>query len=175
MMTAARKLQSIGLLMLVTICALLAYPVSLHVASTRTELRRVEQNISETQRRIRMVEGEIAVLANLSQLERWNADNFGYVAPVSGQYLPDERALAGVRQLRGPVSAEARAPIALALDQPQSDDADTNPADGNRAAVTRAADDRVAVSMVRDIATMMPTATATSDRARPDAQGAPVR
>jgi hypothetical protein len=156
MITAARKLQSIGLLMLVTICALLAYPVSLHVASTRTELRRVEQDIAATRRRIRMVEGEIAVLANLSQLERWNADNFGYVAPTSGQYLPDERALANVRQLRGPIEAEARAPIVLAMGQRDEE----SEADSGSAAV-RAADDRVAVTMVRDIATMMPVATAT--------------
>ena len=156
-MTAARKLQSVGLLMLVTICALLAYPVSLHVSSTRSELRQVEDDITETRRRIRMMEGEIAVLANLSQLERWNADNFGYVAPVSGQYLPDERALAGVRQLRGPVEDEVRAPITLAMrarDEEQDDSGRSAQAE-----TVRAADDRVAVSMVRDIATMMPVAT----------------
>lgn len=156
MMTAARKLQSIGLLMLVTICALLAYPVSLHVASTRSELRQVEEEIAETQRRIRMVEGEIAVLANLSQLERWNADNFGFVAPVSGQYLPDERALASVRQLRGPVSAEVRAPIVLAMHTPE---AAAGAAVDGAAPPVSPADDHVAVSMVRDIATMMPVAT----------------
>lgn len=163
MMTAARKLQSIGLLMLVTICALLAYPVSLHVASTRSELRQVEEEIAETQRRIRMVEGEIAVLANLSQLERWNADNFGFVAPVAGQYLPDEQALANVRQLRGPVEPEARAPIVLALRQPDASDAGGLGAARDSAA--RALDDRVAVSMVRDIATMMPVAPSDGETA----------
>lgn len=164
MMTAARKLQSIGLLMLVTICALLAYPVSLHVASTRSQLRQVEQDIAETRRRIRMVDGEIAVLANLAQLERWNADNFGYVAPVSGQYLPDERALANVRQLRGPVDVAARAPIVLAMRDrgPAEEPAAAGNADGGASA----ADDRIAVSMVRDIATMMPVATVEGVAAR---------
>ncbi len=173
MMSAARKLQSIGLLMLVTICALLAYPVSLHVASTRTELRRVEQNIAETQRRIRMVEGEIAVLANLSQLEQWNADNFGFVAPVSGQYLPDEQALASVRQLRGPVDARARAPIVLALGQ-RDGASDGEAATVAQSSAEQAADDRVAVTMVRDIATMMPVAGATN-AASADANGARTR
>lgn len=157
MMTAARKLQSIGLLMLVTICALLAYPVSLHVSSTRSELRQVEEEIAETRRRIRMVEGEIAVLANLSQLERWNADNFGYVAPVSGQYLPDERALANVRQLRGPVDETVRAPIVLALRDGESADQSSG---GARPDAAAASDDQVAVALVRDIATMMPVAAA---------------
>jgi hypothetical protein len=118
MLMAARKLQSIGLLMLVTICALAAYPVSLHVASTRTELRRVESDVLAARRRIRMIEGEIAVLANMGQLERWNADSFGYLAPAPGQYLAGERALASIEQLRPAGSAETRAPILVALQRP---------------------------------------------------------
>ena len=118
MLMAARKLQSIGLLMLVTICALAAYPVSLHVASTRTELRRVESEVVATRRRIRMIEGEIAVLASMGQLEQWNADSFGYVAPAPGQYLAGERALASIDQLRPTGEAQVRAPILVAMQRP---------------------------------------------------------
>ncbi len=159
MMSAARKLQSIGLLMLVTICALLAYPVSLHVSSTRTELRRVEAEITETRRRIRVAEGEIAVLANLSQLERWNTETFGYVAPASGQYLPGERGLASVRQLRTPVAAQDRAPIVLAMGTADADavrSAETPASAGGAPRSPAPDDDRVAVGAMRDIAQLLP-------------------
>lgn len=155
MMMAARKLQGLGLLLLVTICALLAYPVSLHVASTRTELRQVEREIAETRNRIRVVEGEIAVLANLSQLERWNADNFGYVAPVAGQYLSGERALASLDRLRPPTGAGPEAPVVLALNAAATSDGDE--AD---APVATPAAERVAVAAMRDIARVMPAAGA---------------
>jgi hypothetical protein len=156
MMFAARKLQSLGLLALVTICALLAYPVSLHVASTRSELRQVEQEIADTRHRIRTVEGEIAVLANLSQLERWNSDTFGYVAPVAGQYLPGEQALASVRQLRAPTGTD-RAPIVLAMQRPATTDADGEDIPANR---VDTADDQVAVNTARDIAQVIPVSSA---------------
>jgi hypothetical protein len=155
MMFAARKLQSLGLLALVTICALLAYPVSLHVSSTRSELRQVEQEIADTRRRIRTVEGEIAVLANLSQLERWNSDTFGYVAPVAGQYLPGERALSAMGRSPAPANGEGRAPIVLAM---QDDAADNDGAEAAPAQRVTPADDRVAVGAVRDIAQRLPTA-----------------
>jgi hypothetical protein len=154
MLFAARKLQSLGLLALVTICALLAYPVSLHVSSTRSELRQVEEQIAQTRRRIRTVEGEIAVLANLSQLERWNADTFGYVAPIAGQYLPGERALSSVQQLRAP-SASDRAPIVLAMSSPADPAEEEQKTPAERVDL---ADDDVAVGTVRDIAQLLPTA-----------------
>jgi hypothetical protein len=159
MMSAARKLQSIGLLALVTFCALLAYPVSLHVASTRSELQRVEREIADTRRRIRTTEGEIAVLANLSQLERWNADSFGYVAPTAGQYLSGERAIASVERLRAPIAAEDRAPIVLAMGPQGGSPGD----EGDQTAIVSPADDQVAVTAARDIAQLMPTPTGAVD------------
>jgi hypothetical protein len=111
---AVRKLQGIGLIMLLTLAALIAYPVTLKVSATRAELRTVERQIAEARHRNRMLEGDIAVLANAQQLDRWNREYFGYTAPGAGQYLQGERALAsldGLRPPRGGVSA----PVLVAM------------------------------------------------------------
>lgn len=101
MIFAARKLQGIGLIALLTACALAVfYLVSLRVAATQSELRQVEEQIEEVSLRNRMIEGDIAVVANIRQLDAWNQEMIGYAAPVPGQYLSGERAIAGVERLR---------------------------------------------------------------------------
>jgi hypothetical protein len=115
MIFAARKLQGIGLILLVTLCFLLAYPVHLSVSATRGELRAVEREIAETRARNRTIEGDIAVLANVRQLDRWNSDYFGYIAPTAEQYLPGERAIASIEGLREPHNDAPDAPVLVAL------------------------------------------------------------
>ena len=96
MLMAARKLQGIGLVLLVLIFAMMLYPVSLKVAATRSELTRVEREIDRARDNIRYLESELAVRASMRQLEQWNAEAFGYSAPDAGQYLSSERQLASV-------------------------------------------------------------------------------
>lgn len=115
MSIAIRKLQGIGLILLVTFCFLIAYPISLKVSATRAELQKVEQQIAETRRRNRMLEGDIAVLANVRQLDRWNREYLGYVSPTAGQYLAGERALANLDRLRPPADAAPKAPVLMAM------------------------------------------------------------
>jgi hypothetical protein len=115
MSIAIRKLQGIGLIMLVTFCFLIAYPISLKVSATRAELQKVEQEIADTRKRNRMLEGDIAVLANVRQLDRWNREYLGYVAPTPEQYLPGERALANLDRLRPPADTAPEAPVLMAL------------------------------------------------------------
>ena len=112
---AIRKLQGFGLMLLVTFCFLIAYPISLNVSATRAELQKVEREIVETRRRNRMLEGDIAVLANIRQLDRWNKDYLGYVAPTAGQYLAGERALANLDRLRPLDRTVEEAPLRMAL------------------------------------------------------------
>src|SRR3546814_9717007 len=94
MLMAARKLQGIGLVLLVLIFAMMLYPVSLKVAATRSELTRIERDIVQARDNIRYLESELAVRASMRQLEQWNADTFGYSAPDASQYLENERQLA---------------------------------------------------------------------------------
>lgn len=118
MMFAARKLQGIGLIMLLTIIALIAYPISLRVAATRAQLAQVEREIQLTRDQNRMLEGDIAVLANARQLDRWNREFLGYVAPGADQYLPGERALASLERLRPAPAVAAVQPILVSMQAP---------------------------------------------------------
>ncbi|MBB6425554.1 hypothetical protein [Sphingopyxis sp. JAI128] len=118
MLMAARKLQGIGLVLLVLIFAMMLYPVSLKVAATRSELTRIERDIVRTRDNIRYLESELAVRASMRQLEQWNADTFGYSAPDAGQYLANERQLASLDRLPRASGANEVAPVLMAMVSP---------------------------------------------------------
>jgi len=118
MLMAARKLQGIGLVLLVLIFAMMLYPVSLKVAATRSELTRVEREIDRARDNIRYLESELAVRASMRQLEQWNAEAFGYSAPDAGQYLSNERQLASLDGLPRARGANEVAPVLMAMVSP---------------------------------------------------------
>ena len=118
MLMAARKLQGIGLVLLVLIFAMMLYPVSLKVAATRSELTRIERQIDRSRDNIRYLESELAVRASMRQLEQWNADTFGYSAPDAAQYLESERQLASLDRLPRARGANEVAPVLMAMVSP---------------------------------------------------------
>lgn len=118
MLMAARKLQGIGLVLLVLIFAMMLYPVSLKVAATRSELTRIERDIIRARDNIRYLESELAVRASMRQLEQWNADTFGYSAPDASQYLENERQLASLDRLPRARGANEVAPVLMAMVSP---------------------------------------------------------
>ena len=118
MLMAARKLQGIGLVLLVLIFAMMLYPVSLKVAATRSELARINHQIERTRDNIRYLESELAVRASMRQLEQWNADSFGYSAPSASQYLESERQLASLDGLPRARGANEVAPVLMAMVSP---------------------------------------------------------
>jgi hypothetical protein len=189
MIFAARKLQSIGLIMLVTLCFLIAYPISLRVSATRAELRKVEAQIADAKARNRMLEGDIAVLANTHQLNRWNSEYLGYVAPGAAQYLSGERALASLDRLSPPSDNAPQAPVLVAMRTGDlsssggvasgggaSDDADTalSPAAIARERVAMLDRARLADSTMRDISRTV-TSSALSSSSGPASGGASSR
>lgn len=105
MKLAAKRLEGIGWLLLVFLVAVLLYPLSLSVATLRSDLARTDQKIVSVKKEIRYLETEFSARANLRQLEQWNKLEYGYVAPKAAQYLEGERALAslGGNVPRGPV------------------------------------------------------------------------
>lgn len=105
MILVAKRLEGIGWLALVFVVAILLYPLSLSVATLRSDLARTDQQIVATKKQIRYLETEFRARANLRQLENWNKLEFGYAAPNATQYLDGERALAnlGDPNLRKPV------------------------------------------------------------------------
>ena len=118
MLMAARKLQGLGLVLLVLIFAMMLYPVSLKVAATRSELTRIERQIDRTRDNIRYLESELAVRASMRQLEQWNADTFGYSAPDADQYIANERQLASLDRLPRARGANEVAPVLMAMVSP---------------------------------------------------------
>ncbi len=152
MIFAARKLQGIGLIAILTACALAVfYLVSLRVAATQSELRQVEEQIEEVSLRNRMIEGDIAVVANIRQLDAWNQEMIGYAAPVPGQYLSGERAIASVERLRPipGVAAPERVLMARA-DNPRAESGTASSSTAVAAAADRSDVDRLA--MVAEVA-----------------------
>ncbi len=105
MKLAVKRLEGMGWLALVFLVAILLYPLSLSVATLRSDLARTDHKIVEVKKDIRYLETEFSARANLRQLEDWNKLEFGYASPVASQYLDGERALAnlGGRDLRKPV------------------------------------------------------------------------
>ncbi|WOE76146.1 hypothetical protein [Alterisphingorhabdus coralli] len=96
MKLAARRLKNLGWLALVLVVAISLYPLSLSVASIRSDLSRTEARIVAAKERLRYLETEFATRASMRQLELWNAVDYGYVAPEAAQYISGERELANL-------------------------------------------------------------------------------
>lgn len=151
MIFAARKLQGIGLIALLTACALAVfYLVSLRVAATQSELRQVEEQIEEVSLRNRMIEGDIAVVANIRQLDAWNQEMIGYAAPVPGQYLSGERAIASVERLR-PIPGVA-APERVLMARADNPRAESGTASSSAASAAADRSDADRLAMVAEVA-----------------------
>ena len=104
-----RRAEGIGWLALVFGVAIMLYPLSLSVASLRSDLARTDDRIVAVKKDIRYLETEFSARANLLQLEHWNKLEFGYVNPTASQYLDGERALANLGET-GP-----REPVRVAV------------------------------------------------------------
>lgn len=111
--------------------ALSCYLVSLRVASERSALEDVENQIVMTQRDLRLLQTEIGTRGRLAQLERWNASVLALSAPEHDQFLQGSFELARLTTPDKKVDFEA--PVVLAAapkrdDQPKIDGDDTEPA-----------------------------------------------
>lgn len=156
MLMAARKLQGIGLVLLVLVFAMMLYPVSLKVAATRSELARIEQQIDRTESNIRYLESELAVRASMRQLEQWNADTFGYSAPSASQYLENERQLASLGRVPRARGANEVAPVLMAMVSPVAISDKAKPAATTDAPAAAAKPAQVKVAAVQsDVAPRM--------------------
>jgi hypothetical protein len=115
MISAARKLQSVGFAVLLLLILGMIYPLSLQVATTRSDVLQVERQILRTRENIRYLETELGARASMRQLERWNAEVFGYSAPTAGQYLAGEQALANLEGRKSGKALPVVAPVLTAM------------------------------------------------------------
>lgn len=95
-MTAAYRLRGVGWFGGCVAVVLGFYLVSLQVAAERKKLESVNGQIRSAERDIRALETEFDTRANLAQLERWNGDTLALSAPVAGQFVTSESALAAI-------------------------------------------------------------------------------
>jgi hypothetical protein len=105
--------KSLGWFTAIVAVALGFLLVPLQVAAERKKLDKTTSLIASAHRDIRALETEFDTRANLAQLEQWNGDTLRLTAPVSGQYVTDEAALASIdlRQ-QPPLPAGAGQPAA---------------------------------------------------------------
>lgn len=95
-MTAAHRLRGVGWFGSCVVVVLVFYLVSLQVAAERNRLDAVNARVADAEHDIRALETEFDTRANLAQLERWNGDTLALTAPVAGQFVADETALASI-------------------------------------------------------------------------------
>jgi len=95
-MTAAYRFKGIGWFGGCVAIVLGFYLVSLQVAAERKKLEGMDRKIDAAQRDIRALETEFETRANLAQLEKWNGETLALAAPVAGQFVTDETALASL-------------------------------------------------------------------------------
>lgn len=79
--------------------------VPLQVAAERKKLDKTVAQIAAAKRDIRELETEFDTRGSLAQLEQWNGDTLRLTAPVAGQFVTDEAALASI-DLRAPQVGE---------------------------------------------------------------------
>lgn len=107
----ARRLRSIGWVATLVVCAALVMVLAFRVNALRSQVHRSEARIIALKQETMYLETEFETRANQQQLKAWNDVEFGYVAPVAGQYLDTERELAAYAK---PAEPDAPAPIRVA-------------------------------------------------------------
>lgn len=113
-MTAAHRLKGVGWFGSCVVVVLTFYLVSLQVAAERGRLEAVDARVADARRDIRALETEFDTRANLAQLERWNGDTLALTAPIAGQFVADETALASIDVTAGPAAGPDGSPVRTA-------------------------------------------------------------
>jgi hypothetical protein len=96
MTLAMKRLKNFGWLALLSIIAVLLYPLSLNVGALHSQLVETDRKIMETKREISFLQAELKTRANMQQLAEWNDLLYGYGPPTAEQFLDGERALANL-------------------------------------------------------------------------------
>jgi hypothetical protein len=96
MTLAMKRLKNFGWLALLSVIAVLLYPLSLNVGALHSQLIETDQAIMQTKREISFLQAELRTRANMQKLAEWNDMLYGYGPPTAGQFIDGERALANL-------------------------------------------------------------------------------
>lgn len=121
-MSFTLRQKSIGWVVVLLVCAALFIGLTIKVNSVRSEVRLAERRLIALERQKLLLETEFQTRTNQQQLADWNAVDFGYKAPIAGQFVEDTRDLA---ELGAPKAADAPEPIQMALGEESDSGSDT--------------------------------------------------
>ncbi|MCX7284088.1 MAG: hypothetical protein NTX28_08580, partial [Novosphingobium sp.] len=111
MIASANRLRSAGWLVLLGLCLAMVLVLAFRVNALRSQIHHAEARIVALKQDKMYLETEFETRANQQQLKTWNDVEFGYAAPLAGQYLEGERQLAAFSV---PSVPNAPAPIRVA-------------------------------------------------------------
>lgn len=111
MIASANRLRSVGWLVLLGLCVAMVLVLAFRVNALRSQIHHAEARIVALKQDKMYLETEFETRANQQQLKTWNDVEFGYAAPLAGQYLEGERQLAAFSV---PTVPNAPAPIRVA-------------------------------------------------------------
>lgn len=105
------RVRSIGWISVLAICGAMTLGLTLRVNAVKSQVHDTERHIVAVQQDIDFLQTEFATRSNQQALRELNDLEFGYKAPLAGQYIEGERQLAALGVAAGP---GAPAPIRYA-------------------------------------------------------------
>lgn len=111
MIMTASRLRSMGWLATLAVCAALVLALAFRVNALRSQVHQSDAQIIALKQDMVYLETEFETRASQQQLKQLNDVDFGYAAPVAGQYLDSERRLAAFAK---PAEPGAPAPVRVA-------------------------------------------------------------
>lgn len=96
------RVRSIGWVSVLVVCGAITLGFTLRVNAVKSQVYDTEKSIVYVQQQIDFLETEFATRSNQQALRELNDLEFGYKAPLAGQYIEGERQLAALGVGPGP-------------------------------------------------------------------------
>lgn len=96
------RIRSIGWASVLLVCGAMTIGLTLRVNAVKSQVHDTERRIIGVQQDIDFLQTEFQTRSNQQALKELNDLEFGYKAPVAGQYIEGERQLAALGMAAGP-------------------------------------------------------------------------
>ena len=100
------RVRSLGWASVLLICAAMTIALSLRVNAVKSQVHDTEKRIVAMQQEVDFLDTEFLTRSNQQALRQLNDLEFGYKAPVAGQYIEGERQLAALGMAAVPGAPE---------------------------------------------------------------------
>jgi hypothetical protein len=96
------RIRSIGWISVLVVCGAMTIALTLRVNAVKSQVHDTEKKIVWVKQDIDFLQTEFQTRSNQQALNQLNDLEFGYKAPVAGQYIEGERQLAALGAVAGP-------------------------------------------------------------------------